>query len=111
MKAGDIVLIDLLQSDGSSKLRPALILKQLPRFHDYLVCGISTQLHQNIQNFDEILKEDDPYFDETGLRKTSLVRLFFLAVVPDDRIAGAIGKVPTSLLKDLCNRLASFIKT
>lgn len=48
MKEGDIVLVDLPQSAGGSKLRPALILKQLPQYNDFLVCGISTQINQYI---------------------------------------------------------------
>ena len=42
MKEGDIALVELIQSDGSSKLRPVLLLKILPKYNDYLVCGIST---------------------------------------------------------------------
>jgi hypothetical protein len=53
MKAGNIVLVDFPQSDGRSKLRPVLILKLLPKYNDFLVCGISTQLNQYIKDFDE----------------------------------------------------------
>jgi mRNA interferase MazF len=44
MKNGNIVLIPLPQSDGAIKRRPALLLKQMPPFNDWLLCGISTQL-------------------------------------------------------------------
>ncbi len=109
MQPGNIILIDLPQSDGSYKLRPALILKVLPKFNDFLVCGISTQLHQCINGFDEILDEHDTYFPGTGLRKTSLIRLSFLAVVSTEKISGSIGKIEATLLKDLLQRLATFI--
>lgn len=56
MKEGDIVLIDLRQSGGGSKLRPALILKKLPKYPDYLVCGISSQVNQCIQEFERDTK-------------------------------------------------------
>ncbi len=36
MQAGDVVLIELLQSDGNSKFSPALVLKKLPNFNDFL---------------------------------------------------------------------------
>ena len=55
MKEGNIVLVDLPQSGGGSKLRPALILRQLPKYNDFLVCGISTQINQYIKELDEIL--------------------------------------------------------
>ena len=94
MKEGDIVLVDLLQSAAGSKLRPALILKQLPRFNDFLVCGISTQINQYIKDLDEILSEEDTEFSKTGLHKTSLIRILFLAVVSPQIVSGSIGKFP-----------------
>jgi mRNA interferase MazF len=69
-----------------------LILKHLPKYHDFLVCGISTQIGQFIKDFDEILNEQDEYFIKTGLHKTSLIRLFFLAVVSADGISGCLKK-------------------
>ena len=70
MKAGNIVLVDFPQSDGRSKLRPVLILKLLPKYNDFLVCGISTQLNQYLKDFDEILSEQDIHFKQTGLHKS-----------------------------------------
>ena len=43
MKAGDIVLGQLQQSDGRYKLR-LLLLRQFPPFGDWLVSGISSQI-------------------------------------------------------------------
>lgn len=45
MQESNIVLIDLPQADGGLKVRPALILKRLPKYHDFLVCGITSQIH------------------------------------------------------------------
>jgi mRNA interferase MazF len=45
MREGEIILANLVQADGSFKLRPVLLLKRLPGYNDFLVCGISTQLH------------------------------------------------------------------
>lgn len=111
MKEGDIILVGLPQSDRSFKLRPALILKRLPKYNDYLVCGISTQINQYIKNIDIILNGHDEYFHETGLHKTSLIRLLFLAVIQNERIAGKIGKIQTELHKDLLQRLAKFLSS
>ncbi|MCZ2460614.1 MAG: type II toxin-antitoxin system PemK/MazF family toxin [Chitinophagales bacterium] len=44
MKAGDIVLTKIPQ-DNQQKIRPVLILKVLPKYNDYLVCAVSSQLH------------------------------------------------------------------
>ena len=50
MRAGEIVLLRLPQPDLSpGKLRPVLVLSELPGpFGDVLVCGISSQLYQEI---------------------------------------------------------------
>lgn len=109
MKEADIVLIDMPQSGGGSKLRPALILKKLPKYNDYLVCGISTQVNQYIKDFDEVLKEEDDYFKQTGLHKTSVIRIFFLAVIPSQNISGSIGKIPNSIHKNMLQRLSKFM--
>jgi hypothetical protein len=54
---GSICLIPLPQADGKHKIRPVLLLKQFSPFNDYLVCGISTQIHQFVDGFDELLRE------------------------------------------------------
>lgn len=108
MKEGDIVLLEMLQSNGEYKLRPALILKKLPKYNDLLTCGISSRLHQEIKNYDEVLHKDEHYFAATGLHKTSLIRLFFLAVITTRDISGGIGIIPTELHKTLLRRLSAF---
>ncbi|MEO6330274.1 MAG: type II toxin-antitoxin system PemK/MazF family toxin [Ginsengibacter sp.] len=111
MKEADIALIDLPQSGGGSKLRPALILKRLPKYNDFLVCGISTQISQHVKDFDEVLNEEDTYFKQTGLHKTSLIRTLFLAVVSPQNIPGSIGRIPGVLHKDILERLSKFLSS
>jgi mRNA interferase MazF len=55
VKPGDMVLISLPQiGGGAPKLRPALLLADLPGpYQNLLLCGISTQLHQLQANWDE----------------------------------------------------------
>lgn len=55
MKAGDIVLAPLPQANGQRKNRPALFLRARPPFNEALVCGISTQLHQQVAGFDQVI--------------------------------------------------------
>ena len=62
MKQGDVILTPVPQANGELKDRPAIFLKEMPRYRDLLVCGISTQLHQHIENFDEIISPDDVDF-------------------------------------------------
>ena len=84
MNEGDIILAPLPQADGRIKNRPAVLLRRLPPFDDWLVCGVSTQVHQRVADFDELIVPGDPAFGSTGLKTASILRLGFLAVLPEE---------------------------
>lgn len=111
MKAGMVALAALPQSDGQTKLRPVLLLKQLPGYGDWLVCGISTQLWQEIADFDEVIRESEADFLATGLKVASVVRLGFLASLPGVAITGIIGEFSAERRQRLLNRLVNFLRT
>ncbi len=98
MKASDIVLTPVPQADGQVKNRPAL-----------LVCGISTQLRQEVVGFDEMIVRQDEDFVGSGLVADSLIRLGFLAVIPQNQLMGTIGAIAANrherLLKNLSDHL------
>jgi mRNA interferase MazF len=102
MREGKIILAYLPQADGGYKLRPALVLKKMPTYNDYLICGISTQLHQKIEGFDEIILPTVRH----GIRQTSLIRLSFLVALPESQIQGTLGEIENSLHQNLLKRLA-----
>jgi mRNA interferase MazF len=108
MKASDIVLT-ILPQDEKRKRRPVLILSQMPGFGDFLVCAISTQLHQFTKGFDLILEKDDPSFNETGLLENSLIRLSNLAVIPRQDIVGVIGKLEIARFNFLITNLTTHL--
>ncbi len=83
MKEGDVILTPIPQADGQVKNRPAIILREMPPYRDVLVCGVSTQLRQQVDNFDEIISPADADFPLSGLLAESLIRLGFLAVLPE----------------------------
>jgi mRNA interferase MazF len=93
MKEADVILASLPQADGGKKNRPALLLRELPPFGDFLICGISTQLHQAVPEFDEVITWQDSDFGSSGLVSDSVIRLGFLAVLPRRNILGSIGRV------------------
>lgn len=69
MKQGDIVLT-IIPQDDQQKIRPVLILRIFPKYKDFLVCAVSSQLHQYITGFDLILENTHPAFINSGLRAT-----------------------------------------
>jgi mRNA interferase MazF len=110
MKEGDILLASLPQRDGAPKDRPALFLKRMPPFQDFLICGISTQLQQEVPDFDEIIAPVDADFRTSGLKAASLIRLGYLVVLPRSEFKGRIGNVSAVRLKRLLTRLSDFLR-
>jgi mRNA interferase MazF len=88
MNQGDVVLTSVPQADGVIKNRPAIFLREMPPYQDLLVGGVSTQLHQEVKGFDEIIDFLDSDFPGTGLRTAALIRLGFLAVLPRRAVIG-----------------------
>jgi mRNA interferase MazF len=109
MKEGDVVLTPVPQADGIIKNRPTIFLRELPPYKDFLVCGISTQLHQLVQGFDEIISPEDADFVASGLKTKSLIRLGFLAVLPHNRIVGSIGSISAERHKRLLKTLSDYL--
>lgn len=82
MKEGDVVLTPIPQADGIIKNRPAILLREMPPYRDFLVCGISTQLDKEVKGFDEVILFSEEDFKRSGLRTSSLVRLGFSPSFP-----------------------------
>ena len=109
MKQGDVILTPVPQVDGKLKSRPAVILREMPSYGDLFVCGISTQLHQYVKGFDEMISPDDEDFKASGLLSKSLIRLGFLAVLPRSRILGSIGAISSRRHKHLLKTLSEYL--
>ncbi len=109
MNQGDVILTPIPQSDGIFKNRPAIVLREMPQYRDMLVCGVSTQLHQEVKDFDEVVQLGDSDFAATGLKSASLIRLGFLAVIPRTAIIGSIGKISSDRHKRLLSRLSDYL--
>ena len=95
-KAGQIVLLSFPQTDlDKGKLRPALLLSKLPgEYDDWLIVMVSSQIQHVIPDFDEVVRETDSDFADSGLKKASLIRLSRLVVghnlTPDEIQPGDI---------------------
>lgn len=109
MKEGDIIVAPLVQADGQTKNRPALVLRVMPRFGDVLICGFSTKLGQQVVDFDEMLLPSDSDFAASGLVTASLIRLGFLTLLPRGKIAGTIGSVSPERHVRFLRRLSRYL--
>jgi mRNA interferase MazF len=97
------------QADGSRKNRPTIILCEMPPFQDMLVCGVSTQLRQEVKDFDEIISPTDSDFTASRLIGKSLIRLGFLSVVPQSQIIGVIGAISSTRHRRLLEKLSDYL--
>lgn len=111
MRERDVVLTVIAQADGQRKNRPVLLLREMPKYGDLLVCGISTQLQQFISDFDEIIRADDVDFVESGLLQASLMRLSLLAVVRQQEMVGLLGSIGLERHQRLLSNLSSYLKS
>jgi mRNA interferase MazF len=110
MSEGDVALAALPQADGQSKARPVILLRQMPPFADWLVCGVSTQTHQEVADFDGVINASAADFRRSGLKADSLIRLGFLAVFPRERLLGVLGSISTERHQRLLQRLSAFLE-
>jgi mRNA interferase MazF len=109
MKEGDIVLAPFPQADGQIKKRPAMVLRKVPPFDDLLVCGVSTQLHQCVAGFDELILSSDSDFKSSGLLQDSVIRLGYLLTLPRKDFIGSIGKISPERHRRLLKHLSEFL--
>lgn len=109
MKEGDVVLTPIPQADGVVKTRPAIFLREMPPYRDLLLCGISTQLHQQVTGFDEVLTPADADFASSGLQAASLIRLGFLTVQPRRSVVGSVDVISPERHKRLLAALSDHL--
>jgi mRNA interferase MazF len=111
MTEGDVVLTPLPQADGRKKPRPAILLRQMPPFGDWLVCGVSTQLQHEVDGFDERIERANADYVMSGLKAPSLIRLGFLVVLPAGRLLGRLGSISSQRHQRLRQRLGAFLQS
>lgn len=106
------MLIPLPQlGGGPPKLRPALFLSSLPGpYQSVLLCGISTQLHQQLPNWDELIQPGDADYPNSGLHRASVIRLSYLYAADPSEVAGAIGCIDQARVDRLRTRLADRLR-
>ncbi len=108
---GQIVLFQFPQTAVSSgKLRPALLLAKVPgQYDDWLICMISSQLHQHVENFDEIIRHNDADFHASGLKRTNAIRIGRLAVAEGNILLGSIGKISATRLNRIKTNISNWL--
>ena len=109
---GQIVLFRFTQTDQTGgKFRPALVIRQLPgQYDDWLICMVSSQFHQQIPDFDEVISLNDSDFQDSGLKSPSLIRISRLAVVEGRILLGKLGQIDIKRLSRIKEKLSFWIQ-
>jgi mRNA interferase MazF len=112
ISAGQVVLFKFPQTDQKEvKLRPALVLRKLPGiFNDWLVCMISSQLHQYLPGIDEKISYEDHDFLKSVLKLPSIVRVSRLAVLDGKLLLGELGRIDDARFIRLKQNLCKWIE-
>ena len=110
---GQIVLFRFPQTNqDKGKLRPALVLRKLPgKYNDWLICMVSSQMHQYVPDIDERIISDESDFQESGLKQPSIIRVSRLAVVEEGILIGKLGQIESARLIRLKKKLCNWIKS
>ncbi len=110
MKPGDIILAEFQQANGEFKKRPAVLLKKMRPYNDWLVCAVSSSLHQEVPGFDIVLDEKHPDYRKSSVRGPSLIRLGMLSTLPGSDIVGGIGLLSKPTYDHLIKNLSEYLR-
>ena len=110
-QAGQLVLFRFPHTNlEEGRPRPALLLGKLPgEYDDWLICMVSSQIRHYVPDFDEVVREDDADFAESGLKVSSVIRVGRLAVVSGEILLGAIGHIASDRFQRVKGRLAEWL--
>ena len=104
-KRGDVVIVPFpfVTSEGAmQKARPALVVSNhliRRRFDDLILVGITSQRIDDVIETEFLIEEDREYFEQSGLKKTSVVRCEYLMTVPKRLVARKLGELPENIME------------
>jgi mRNA interferase MazF len=101
---GKIVLIPFSFTDlTSTKLRPALVLTEGEK--DCVVVFISSKVPSELSSTELLIPEDHEEFADTGLKRTSVIRLDKIATLSRNLLIGEIGEIGEVLRREVNRKL------
>ncbi len=111
IKEGQIVLFRFPQTNlEEGKLRPALVIRKVPgEYDDWLICMISSRLHQKHIELDEIIGPEDKDFRDSALKTASVIRISRLAVIEREILIGKLGNISSLRLQRIKEKITKWI--
>lgn len=109
MKRGSIILVPFYFTDFTRyKLRPSLVVSYgQSNPDDYIVAFISTIIpsERSLHETHFIIDSRDSFFNNTGLKKTSVLKCDKLMTINQSIIAGLLGELPTDIIEIIDKKL------
>ena len=90
------------------KLRPAVCLRKLPTYNEFLVCGLSTKVNRFNEVLDEIVTPNDDNLKKLPAAQ-SVIRPGFLSQVRIEEITGRIGSISVVRHRRLLKKLSEYL--
>ena len=109
MKEGSVIKVAFPQGDGKIKFRPAILLAKLPPFNDWIVCGISSKINQEVKGLDIVINNNHSDFKLWGLPYPGIIRAGFIVTIPENIINGVIGNISDETTKILLKNLSEYL--
>ncbi len=100
---GKVILVPFPFTDLSAKkVRPAIIVsKPLVDAKDIIVVFVSSVLPLRATKTEVVLKEKDPSFSSTGLKRSSVVKCQKIATLDQRIVLGELGEISDSTQKSI----------
>lgn len=109
LEPGDIVLVSFPFTDlQSSKLRPALVLRR--KGEDVIILGIFSRVPVDLHDSWIRVDEAGPGFEQSGLKKTSVIKTEKIAVIHQSLIRKKLGNIPPDLMQQVRQTLRKTLK-
>ncbi|GIW59799.1 MAG: hypothetical protein KatS3mg087_0865 [Patescibacteria group bacterium] len=103
----DIVNVDFpfIDKPSKSKLRPALIISKARGRHEIIVIAYITTKKSVLLDTDIVLDNNDDSFIQTGLKRTSYIRLHRISTAQLSKLKGEIGILPEKYHQEVKDKL------
>ena len=111
IETGTIVLVPFPFTDlSSSKVRPALVVSDTNEF-DIIVVFISSVVSDKLNQTDFLILSNSIFFNETGLKKDSIIKCDKIMTLSKSIILGEIGQLLINVFqKEIKSKLKMALK-
>ncbi len=100
IETGTLILVPFPFTDlSSSKVRPALVVSDVTEF-DVIVVFISSVVPDKLNQADFLILSNSIFFNETGLKKDSIIKCDKIMTLSKSIILGEIGSLPQSIFQN-----------